>query len=533
MTGRLRSLSFALGFAARTALDDPAWLALNAMRRAPAWLRPVVERPARALEQRLDAQARPESAAALRAAWARGDAATVLTADPTSRAAARVQARVSEQIELLAPRPGAPRAVPQPRPDGEPLRVHHHLTNSLPRTLSGYTQRSHAILTAQQAAGIAISATTRIGYPATIGVPFAPAADDVDAVRYERLVPWAFAPDHRRRLEVEVDLLCRRATDAGAHVIHTTTPWTTGEAGRLAAARLGLPWVHEVRGLPEETWAASHATAELRALAARSRRYALLRAKETELARSANAVVTLSATMRDELISRGVDAARITVIPNSVDVDTLADAPSPREARLSLGLAPDRPLIGSVGSVVGYEGLDTTARTVAALRARGHDVGLLLVGDGVARPDLRRLVRDLGLDDVAHLPGRVDRATAAAYVAALDVVAIPRRDDQVTRLVTPLKPVEAMAVGRPVIVSDLPALREVTAGSDGADAGLIAPPDDPEAWADQVERLLSDTDLRHGLIAAGRAVASHRTWARAAERYRRVYDTCLGSGRSL
>ncbi|WP_083371808.1 glycosyltransferase [Paraoerskovia marina] len=533
VTGRLRSLSLALSFAARTVLDDPAWLMLNAVQRAPSRLRPVLGRPARWLERRVSQEKDPAGAASLRAAWARGDASAVVDAVATSRAAARVQARVTEQVELLRARsaPAHPRSsASAPR---EPLRVHHHLTNSLPHTLSGYTQRSHSVLTAQRRAGIELSVSTRLGYPATIGVPLAPGSDTVDAIRYERLVPWTFQPDHRKRLASEVDLLCARITAAGSQIVQTTTPWTTGEAGRLAAARLGLPWVHEVRGLPEETWAASHETVERRDAAMQSTRYRLIRDKETELAATADAVITLSATMRGELISRGVDADRIAVIANSVDVDTLAGLPDPSGARSSLGLPPDRPLVGSVGSLVGYEGLDTTLRAVAMLRSRGLDVGALIVGDGVARPDLLRLVSSLGLQGVAHLPGRVNRATAARYVAALDVVAVPRRADRVTRLVTPLKPVEAMAVGRPVVVSDLPALREVTTTTEGPNAALVASAGDPREWADRLEEILRDPVLRDRLVSAGHLIANDRTWVRAAGTYRKVYDNCLVSARSL
>ncbi len=401
--------------------------------------------------------------------------------------------------------------------------VLHHLTNSLPHTQSGYTLRSHAILVAQRAAGLAASATTRPGYPLTIGSLAARGTDVVDGVPYRRLVPDRAVSDVALRAARETDLLVAAAREAGADVLHTTTPSSVGSLARAAARSLGIPWVYEVRGLPEETWVAAHGTAALRARAAASRRRALMQAKETELALAADAVVTLSGTMRDALVARGVPGRRITVVPNAVpDALLAARHPTPEAARAALGL-PVGPAIGTVSSLVDYEGLETVVRTVATLRAAGHDVTGLLVGDGVSRPGLARLARELGVADHVLLPGRVPPDVALTWLAALDVVLVPRRDHEVTRLVTPLKPVEAMAVGRPVVASALPALVEAVGG-----AGLHVDADDTEGWAKAVGALLDDAGRRAELVERGRAVATERTWVRNAETYLGIYQRCLG-----
>jgi glycosyltransferase involved in cell wall biosynthesis len=196
--------------------------------------------------------------------------------------------------------------------------------------------------------------------------------------------------------------------------------------------------------------------------------------------------------------------------------------PTPEAARATLGL-PAGPAIGTVSSLVDYEGLETVVRTVATLRARGHDVTGLLVGDGVSRPGLTRLADELGVADHVVLPGRVPPAVAQTWLAALDVVLVPRRDHEVTRLVTPLKPVEAMAVGRPVVASDLPALVEAVGG-----AGLHVGADDLAGWAEVVASLLDDAGRRAELVELGRAVATERTWVRNAETYLGIYRDCLG-----
>ncbi|GAB2470967.1 glycosyltransferase family 4 protein [Xylanimonas ulmi] len=403
-----------------------------------------------------------------------------------------------------------------------PLTVLHHLTNSLPHTQSGYTLRSHAILRAQQDAGLTVHATTRAGYPLTIGSLTARHIDVVDHVAYERLIPAAIRRDPARRLADAVGLLASAAERAGAQVIHATTPATTGEVARGAAERLGLPWVYEVRGLPEETWAASHATPEERAAAESSAEYRERRARETELALAADAVVTLSDTMRDELVSRGVPAERIAVVPNAVPTALLdAEHPTMAQARAALGLPVEGLMVGAVSSLVGYEGQDTILLAVAELRSRGLDARALLVGDGVSRPALVALAADLGLTLGEHaiLPGRVPPTTAATYVAALDVVMVPRRPDRVTRLVTPLKPVEAMAIGRPVVASGLPALAEACGG-----AGVLVAPDDVAAWAHAVERLAKDPAYRRAVVNAGTHVAQARTWPNLIPTYLEVYS---------
>ncbi|MFI2362746.1 glycosyltransferase [Promicromonospora sp. NPDC019610] len=565
-----RNLRFTTSFVARTVVEDPLWLAVQAARRAPERMRrPLVgalrlapapsarhalgsmlagdatgaateaesllARPAgrsrRIAAEVAVAVGRPElvdgvaaaGPARYRAAWLLGDVESI---GPDAPAGLRAQ------VAELRPGPQDPGAAEprtaEPQPAGSargerPVTVLHHLTNSLPHTQSGYTLRSHAILVAQRAHGLAASATTRPGYPLTIGSLAARGTDVVDGVAYRRLVPARATSDPARRAAQETELLVAAVREVGADVLHTTTPSAVGSLARAAARRAGIPWVYEVRGLPEETWVAAHGTAEARSRAAASRRRALMQAKETELALAADAVVTLSGTMRDALVARGVPAGHVTVVPNAVpDALLTAHHPTPEAARAALGL-PAGPAIGTVSSLVDYEGLETVVRTVATLRARGHDVTGLLVGDGVSRPGLARLARELGVADHVVLPGRVPPAVALTWLAALDVVLVPRRDHEVTRLVTPLKPVEAMAVGRPVVASALPALVEAVGG-----AGLHVDAGDLEGWADAVGSLLGDAGRRAELVELGHGVATERTWVRNAETYLGVYRNCLG-----
>ncbi|GGC10766.1 glycosyltransferase [Cellulomonas carbonis] len=455
-----------------------------------------------------------------RALWLAGDVSGALAvAPPSSGLAERYR---SEAAVLRGEvRPRLPRAVAagQPRHGDAPGAL-HVLTNSVPHTRSGYSARSHAVLRAQADAGIRVAAATRIAYPVSIGRLTSGRADVVDGVRYERLLPWTLPRGAEQRLERHAALLAPVARTFGPTVLHTTTDFTNALVTRAVAESSGTPWVYEVRGLLEDSWVARR-TAAGDTASDTSERYGLLRARETESFLAADHVVTLSGTLADELVARGLDRTRITVVPNAVDERLLDDDVAAADARLRLGLPAEGFWVGTVSSLVDYEGLGTLLEAVALLRARGRDVRACVVGDGVSRPGLVRRAEELGLADAAVFPGRVGRDQAVLHHRALDVFAVPRRDVRVCRVVTPLKPVEAMACGRPVVASDLPALAEIV-GEPGT--GLLAPAGDAVAWAARLEELADDAALRARLGDAGRSFAAGRTWSRAGRVYRELYE---------
>src|SRR5699024_6135838 len=187
---------------------------------------------------------------------------------------------------------------------GARLRVLHLLTNSLPHTQSGYSLRSHRILKALRDEGISSVALTRTGYPVMVGIPGAKDEDVVDGIRYVRTLPDRLPRTQEERLQTEVERALQLVAEFRPHVLHVTTNYQNVLVAQAVADATGLPWVFEVRGLMEQTWVASRRTDEARALAARSEKHDLVAAKEAEQAREADAVVTLSATMADELVGR-------------------------------------------------------------------------------------------------------------------------------------------------------------------------------------------------------------------------------------
>lgn len=556
----LTDLTLLAGTALRLLAEDPMHALVQASRRVPARLRRhlapgpgrpsllrvlrawLADHPDHANQILADLEPRGGPAERLREllAVALGQLDVVL-ADPEASGSARARAlwqlgRLTEaEAELagvdsaLARRIASEHRILQPGTRVElrrrsPVRgrgVLMALTNCQPWTRSGYTNRSQHILTALSEAGVPVAAVTRIGYPVTVGLPGRLVRHQVGTVPYHRLPTPSLAAAVDDRLGQQAHLIRELAKQLRPGVLHTTTDYTNAVAVRAVAEATGLPWVYEMRGMLELTWIASRPAAH-RADVATSERVQLLRAKESELAQQADAVVCLSGVQRADLVDRGVAAEKILVAPNAVAQTLLEREPiTPARARDRLGLPRAGFWVGTVTSMVDYEGLDTLVRAIALARAEGHDIRAALVGDGVSRPGLHQLVADLGLAQVVQLPGRVAPDRAPEWFEALDLFTVPRRDTPVCRMVTPLKPLEAMALRRPVMASELPALTEII-GAPGA--GQMVAPDDPQAWA---TALIDAAEGSWTAAAAerGHDFAARRTWSRIAADYAALYDT--------
>ncbi|MCU1531357.1 MAG: hypothetical protein JWO49_928 [Arthrobacter sp.] len=458
--------------------------------------------------------ARGLKAAQARRLWHDGSVSEAVAVLDGSRAPGlRQQARLAgERAVLYGSAPSLSRHEFSPVPG----RVLHLLTNSLPHTASGYAQRSHSILVAQQQEGWDVLAVTRLGYPVQVGKLGARSSDVVDGVRYRRLLPARLAPVLDARLQQQAEELLRVALEFKPSVLHTTTHFVNGLVVRAVAEALGIPWVYEVRGQLADTWAATRG-----AEARNSEKYRLFQNRESEVMRDADLVVTLGQTMNANIVAAGIPEEKIIIAPNAVGGAFLDEPLDPASARRRLGLPEDGLYIGTVSSLVGYEGLDDLVQAFGILAPDFPQLRLLMVGDGVSGPALREQVRGLGLADRAIFTGRVPRDLTSLYHQALDVFVVPRKDLEVTRAVTPLKPVEALASARPVVGSDLPALREII--DDGGN-GLLARAEDPDSLSRLVATLLADDHLRAELGRAGRErVLQTRTWKSNARLYNDAY----------
>ena len=436
----------------------------------------------------------------------------------------RVREKITGDLEALAP---SPRPVPtayrdwdlEPNDSRATPRVVHVLTNSLPWTRSGYTLRTHAILTAQREAGMAVIGVTRPGYPVSIGRLGAGDVDVVDGVEYRRCVPLRLPAGEAQRVDRWTEHLIQVASDVHATHLHSTTHYPNALAAQAAARALDLPWIHEVRGQLERTWASGRRR-QGDPDPESTERFVAWREQEARVAGAADQVITLSESMKADLVRRGVSAQRITVVPNAIEASLLERQVRPPDARARIGLPEADLWVGAVSSVVHYEGLSGLVEAVALARAAGLNVRAAIVGDGLAWPELAARVRGHDLEEFVQLPGRMPREQALQWLEALDVVALPREDHLLTRTVPPLKLMEAMGLGRPVIASNLPVLAEIVRDQE---SGLLLPPGKSDDWVAALTLLAENPDLRAQLAGSGRLVAAGHTWSVMAERYGEVY----------
>jgi glycosyltransferase involved in cell wall biosynthesis len=399
-----------------------------------------------------------------------------------------------------------------------PGRVLHLVTDALPTTSAGYTIRTHEIALAQREAGLDPHVATRVGYPVTQGRIDGRRLVELDGVPYHRLLPW--------RMPGRADILASRGIELADGLTRQLRPGVLHAASNYANARLaltlreryGLPVVYEVRGFWEDTWLSRYPDAAERAT---SELYQRNRELETQCMLAADLVVTLGEAMRDEIVARGVPAAKVEIVPNAVSAEFLRPLPDATTLREELGIKPDEPVVGEVTSLVPHEGIGTLLEATAILRARGVPARALIVGDGPERAALQRQAARAGLAGAAVFTGRVPAVKVRQFHALLDVFVVPRTPDRVCQLVTPLKPVEAMASGLCVVTSEVKALTEIVKHEV---TGMQTVPQDPVSLADCLEHLLYSPDIRRKLGDNAREWAARdRTWAHNAARYRDAY----------
>jgi glycosyltransferase involved in cell wall biosynthesis len=312
-------------------------------------------------------------------------------------------------------------------------------------------------------------------------------------------------------------LLIKRLRPA---LLQPTTNYINAQVALDLGERFGIPVAYEVRGFLEETW-----LSRIGAAVEGSDRYRAAREVETASMRRAAAVVTLSETMRADILARGgIAPERVTVIPNAVDLERFT--PGPRDAALAaqLGIESGETVVGYISSFTAYEGIGFLIQAVALLRRRGHRVRLLLVGDGEERSKLEAIAAETGLraNGGVIFTGRVPHGDVERYYRTIDVFVVPRTNDRVSRLVTPLKPYEAMAMQKALVVSDVGALLEIV---EDDVTGRSFQAEDTASLANVIEALVDDAPARERLGAAAREwVAANRTWAQNGRRYVDLYQ---------
>lgn len=400
-------------------------------------------------------------------------------------------------------------------------RVLHLVGRSLPYVQTGYAIRTGYVVRAQRAVGLDPQVVTQLDFP-PVGDDATPFTEVVDGVRHHRLPSRGPLPvELDVRLSANVALLTDLVRRTRPAVLHAASDYRNGLMALSLGRRFRLPVVYEMRGFWEETRLVKQGAG-----AAQRESYRWHRAREIQCARDADRVVTLSEGMKAHLVEQGIAPDRIHVIPNAVDPGAFSDAPRDGALARSLGVEPDEAVVGYISGLAAYEGIHILLESIARLVSRGHRVRGLIVGDGDERDSLEALAGHLGITDRVVFTGRVPHADVLRYYGLIDVFVVPRTADRVCQLVTPLKPYEAMAAGRALVVSGVGALREMV--EDGV-TGVVFPPEDPDALASILESLIHDGARRAELGAAAREwVCRNRTWRQSGELYLELYRSLGG-----
>lgn len=396
------------------------------------------------------------------------------------------------------------------------MRILHLLDHGLPLH-SGYTFRTRAILKAQMARGWQVAAITGPRHGAA-PAPF----EAVDGIDFFRTPPPKPAPAPMGELR-EVRAFAARIGEAIGEfrpdVLHAHSPVLDCLAALVARRRFGLPLLYEIRAFWEDAAVGNGTGRE------GSPRYRATRMLESWAVRRADAVAVICEGLCGDLIARGVDPAKMMISPNGVDMEMFG-APAPYDEALAgelrLGGAE---VVGFIGSFYDYEGLDVLIAAMPALIAARPGAKLVLVGGGPCEAALRAQAAASPAATAIHFAGRVPHDQVERYYSVIDVLAYPRKAMRLTELVTPLKPLEAMAQGRLVAASNVGGHRELIA--DGSTGTLFAP-DDPQAAAAAIAALFADRAGWGARRARARAfVAAERNWAVNVGRYAPIYQKLI------
>ncbi|MEQ7129427.1 glycosyltransferase family 4 protein [Actinopolymorpha sp. B11F2] len=421
-------------------------------------------------------------------------------------------------------------ATPLPAPyHPRPARVVYLAKESRPFLHNGFCTRSHESLQALVRAGRDVLGVTMPGFPGVLGIDEPPTESVVEEVTYRHLLPAAGRPLLALGLDEYVELTARMLAGLVAaerpallHVSSGHRGFESALAGNAVARWAGIPWLYEVRSFFETTWTDDPRYAE------RGEYYERRFATESRMMAAADLVVTLSGPMRDEIIHRhGIPAEKVRVVPNAVDVTRFVPQERDLTLRHRLGLA-DTFTLGYVSNLSHpREGQEVLIEAVAELRAAGRSVTGLLVGDGNRRQELERLAKKLGVARHVVFTGNVPFDEVAGHYAQIDLFVVPRVDDRAARMVSPLKPFEAMAMRVPLLVADLPALAEII-GSGARGQAFRA--GDPGALAAAAALLMDNESERKQMAdAAALWVATERTWSAVAAAFGAEYDELLAT----
>ena len=426
------------------------------------------------------------------------------------------------------------------RIDAVANKIVYVLHNSLPYSSGGYAIRSHECAKALKGEGFDVICVTRPGFPCdlNVGIKSAemPKKDVIDGIPYFRILNPS-----RKGLDL-VDYLEESSNELKSFFelerpmcVLAASNHVNAMAAMFAAKSLGIPFFYEIRGLWEVTRSSRQPAFKSSEAYMNSVMY------ESLVADRADKVFPITRGIKKEMVRRGVDEQKMVLWPNSMRVNTETSSTEPTfSTRLIDQWKKDGcVIIGYVGTFVDYEGLEQLVEVFCSLRKKNQHLRLLMVGSdnasanskGPISEKLKKIVNDQHEADSVEFLGRVDPASLNAVYTNLDVFVIPRLPLEVCEIVSPIKPLEAMAHRVPLIVSSVDALTEIV---EHGKTGLVFDKSDKTDLAKQLSILVNDSDLRSRLAASAYSWAmNHRIWSQtvkpiASEITKTCRDNCVG-----
>jgi glycosyltransferase involved in cell wall biosynthesis len=397
------------------------------------------------------------------------------------------------------------------------------LHNSLPYFSGGYATRSNGVIGGIKINGWDISAISRLGFPNdTKKGPARNRIETIDGINYSLLVDDEFNVYKTPLSDYLIaygEALYQKLKGNPPKVIHAASFFMNGIAAVYAARKLGCKAVYEIRGLNELSkmsdqphWAGSE-------------HYQMMVRMETQAALDADKVFTLTQALKDEFVNRGVEAEKITVLPNGVHSNRFSPMIPSKKLAKKLSLKGEV-VIGFVGSFVDYEGLDLLMEAVSNIKGKTKTpFKVLMVGDGTCHTEIVDLSKRLKLANIVQFTGRVPHHDVEEYYSLIDICPFPRKGLPVCEMVSPLKPFEAMAMEKAVLSSNVSALAEIVSDNE---TGLLFEKDNIESLSEKLKLLIDDADLRKQLgVAARQWVVKERDWQAIGARVDHVYKELL------
>ena len=392
----------------------------------------------------------------------------------------------------------------------EPGRVMYCVHSTPVFNSNGYSTRTRGVAQGLRDAGADVAVVSRPGYPwdSSVDKP-KPALERSESNMNE--IPYVHLPGMSLNTSpidkyfiAAADAFAREARRQRPSVIQSASNHRTALPALLAARRLGVPFLYEVRGLWEVTTASQKTGWE------NTEQYASMVSLETLVASEADVVLAITQQIADELVLRGIDRSKIRVAPNAVDTEEFAPLPKDAAYAASRGIRTDVPVLGFAGSMVPYEGLSTLLEASAILQNRGVDHQVVLAGSGSAERELKAQRDSLKLSTTRFL-GRLPIDEMPRLLSTFDIMPIPRESTPVTELVSPLKPLEAFSAMKAVVMSDV--APHIDLVGTNAERGLLFTAGNSESLADALQKFIDDHDLALNASRAARLwVFDQRQW---------------------